>query len=68
MDTLHDRAPRGNNFRIIPLARPRIERAVDCDGWYVIRDAHGWLLGDRRQALSEFAELVHIEQTGRGRR
>ena len=64
MSTLHDRASQRNNFQIIPLARPRIERAVDCDGFYVLRDDHGWLCGDRRQALREFDELVHIEWRG----
>jgi hypothetical protein len=47
---------------IVPLCRPRIERAVDCDGFYVLRDNHGWLCGDRRQALREFAGLVDIER------
>jgi hypothetical protein len=65
MSTLHDRASQRNNFQIIPLARPRIERAVDCDGFYVLRDDHGWLVGDRRQALREFAGLVDIERWGR---
>ena len=50
---------------IIPLSRPRIERAVDCDGFYVLRGDHGWLCGDRRQALREFDELDRIERRGR---
>jgi hypothetical protein len=50
---------------VIPLARPRIERAVDCDGFYVLRGDHGWVCGDRRQALAEFDELVDIERWGR---
>jgi hypothetical protein len=53
------------NFQIIPLSRPRIERAIDCDGFCVIRNDHGWLCGDRRQALREFDELEHIERLGR---
>jgi hypothetical protein len=50
---------------IIPLSRPRIERAVDCDGFYALRGDHGWLCGDRRQALREFDELDRIERRGR---
>jgi hypothetical protein len=64
MVVISDRASQRNNFQIIPLARPRIERAVDCDGFYVLRDDHGWLCGDRRQALAEFGELEHIERWG----
>ena len=45
---------------IIPLSRPRIERAIDCDGLYVLRGDHG----DRRQALREFDELINIERWG----
>jgi hypothetical protein len=33
MDAYHDRASR-RNFKIIPLLRPRIEPAIDCDGVY----------------------------------
>jgi hypothetical protein len=57
-----NRASQRNN--IIQLARPRIERAVDCDGFYVLRGDHGWLVGDRQQALREFAGLVDIERQG----
>jgi hypothetical protein len=49
---------------IIPLSRPRIERAVDCDGFCVLRDDHGWLCGDRQRAIREFAKLVDIERWG----
>ena len=52
MVVIPDRASQRNNFEIIPLSRPRIERAVDCDGFYVLRDDHGWLCGDRRQAMN----------------
>ena len=65
MVVIPDRASQRNNFQIIPQSRPRIERAVDCDGFYVLRDDHGWLVGDRRQALREFAGLVDIERWGR---
>jgi hypothetical protein len=44
--------------------RPRIEAARDCKGFYVLRGSHGWLCGDRRQALTEFAGLVDIERWG----
>ena len=33
MVVIPDRASRRNNFEIIPLSRPRIERALDCDGF-----------------------------------
>jgi hypothetical protein len=34
-------------------------------GWYVILpNGHGWLHGDREDALSEFAELQRIERQG----
>jgi len=52
MSTLHDRASQRNNFQIIPLSRPRIERGVDCHGFYVLRGDHAWLLGDRRQSIT----------------
>jgi hypothetical protein len=54
------RASRRNN--ILPLSRPRIERAVDCDGFYVLRGDHGWLVGSRSQALEEHRALVEIER------
>ena len=65
MVLLPDHARQRNNFKIIPLARPLIERAVDCDGFYVLRGDRGWLFGDRRQALAEFSSLVEIERSGR---
>jgi hypothetical protein len=46
---------------IFPLLRPRIELARE-GGWYVIRGDHGWLVGDRRQALAEFCRLERIER------
>jgi hypothetical protein len=62
MDAYYRRAPAHNRL-VIPLGRPRIERALDCDGFYVIRDDHGWLVGSRPQALEEHRALVEI---GRG--
>jgi len=41
MVLLPDHARQRNNFEIIPLARPRIERAVDCGGFYVLGGDHG---------------------------
>jgi hypothetical protein len=64
MVVIPDRASQRNNFEI-PLSRPRIGRAVDCDGFYVLRDDHGWLVGDRRAALAQFRELDRIERRGR---
>jgi hypothetical protein len=50
---------------VIPLLRPRIEPARDCQGVYVLLpNGHGWLVGDRRQALWQFRELVDIERFG----
>jgi hypothetical protein len=54
-----------NSALIIPLSRPRIERGVDRDGFYVLRGDHAWLLGDRRSALAEFGDLERIERRGR---
>ena len=62
MVVIRDRASRRNN--LIPLCR--IERECDAEGWLVLLPGgHGWLVGDRRQALREFAGLVEIERWGR---
>jgi hypothetical protein len=45
------------------LSRPRIELAPE-GGWYVVRGEHGWLCGDRQQALREFASIERIERWG----
>jgi len=51
--------------RLIIMPRPRIERERHGWGWLVLLPSgHGWLCGDRRQALREFAELVDIERWG----
>jgi hypothetical protein len=50
------------SVNVIFMLHPRIVPARDCEGFYVIRGAHAWLAGDRRQALKEFAALVEIEQ------
>jgi hypothetical protein len=48
------------------LRAVRIERERDAEGWLVLLPGgHGWLVGDRRQALREFAGLVDIERWGR---
>ena len=65
MSFINERTSAHNNFQLIPLPRPRIERAVDCDGFYVLRGDHVWLLGDRRSALAEFGDLERIERRGR---
>src|SRR5260370_37890877 len=49
---------------VIPLSRPRIERERGGEGTLVILGSHGWLCGDRRQALREFAGLVDIKRRG----
>jgi len=49
---------RGRAMSIIPLERPLITPARE-GGWYVLlQNGHGWLCGDRRQALKEFAALI----------
>ena len=66
MVVLPERARQRNDFRIIQLARPRIERECDAAGWLILlASGHGWLCGDRRQALAEFTSLVEIERSGR---
>jgi hypothetical protein len=52
---------------IIPLSsRPRIERERNAEAWIVVLPSgHGWLVGDRAQALAEFRDLEHIERRGR---
>jgi hypothetical protein len=52
-----------NVANVIPLRRPHIERECDGEGWYCILGDHGWLCGDRRQALHEFGDLVRIDCT-----
>jgi hypothetical protein len=66
MTLLPHHARQRNNFEIIRLARPRIERERDAEGWLVqLPSGHCWLVGDRRQALREFSSLVEIERSGR---
>jgi len=62
MRHLHDSTPTRN--RILPLPRPRIERERGGEGTLVILGSQGWLCGDRRQALREFAGLVDIKRRG----
>jgi hypothetical protein len=69
MTLLPHHARQRNNFEIIRLARPRIERERDAEGWLVLLPSgHCWFVGDRRQALGEFAKLVGIERSGRAAR
>ena len=66
MTLLPHHARQRNNFEIIRLARLRIERERDAEGWLVLLPSgHCWLCGDRRQALAEFTSLVEIERSGR---
>ena len=64
MVLIPDGASQRNNFRIIQLTRPRIEREVT-PRLLMLPNGHGWLCGDRRQALAEFSSLVEIERSGR---
>ena len=57
--------PASSNAPIIPLLRPRIERERDGPGWLVIRGSHGWLFGDRKQAIAELDELAAAEHGSR---
>ena len=54
-----------NNSIVVAFPRPRIECALDCEGFYIIRGDHGWLCGDRRQALREFELVERIERLAR---
>ena len=66
MVVLPDPARQRNNIHIVSLLRPRIERERDAEGWLVLLPSgHGWLCGDRRQALTEFSRLVGFERSGR---
>jgi hypothetical protein len=62
MRYLPDDTSARNSALIIPLSRPRIERERGGEGTLVILGSHGWLCGDRRQALREFAGLVDVER------
>ena len=56
MVVILDRASRRNDFRIIPLARPRIERERDAEGWLVCSPAitaGSSAIVDRRSASSQ---------------
>jgi hypothetical protein len=53
-----------NKIVPFPRGRPRLEPERDGAGTLVILGSHGWLCGDRRQALREFAGLVDIERWG----
>jgi hypothetical protein len=46
----------------IRFPRPRVERERGGDAWIVIRGSHGWLFGDRDQAIAEFDELAGAER------
>jgi hypothetical protein len=63
MTISHTLSPRRNS--VIAFLRPRIEPERDGWGWLVLLPSgHGWLVGDRRQALAEFDLLERIERTG----
>ena len=66
MVVIPDRASQRNNFQIIPLSRPRIERERDAEGWLVLLPGgNGWLVGDRRQALAR-VRRARRASNGRG--
>jgi hypothetical protein len=62
MELIPECAVERNKSILIRLPRPRIERDRAGAGFYVIDGNHGWLCGDRRQALSAFEDLVDIER------
>ena len=66
MRYLPDDTSARNSALIILLSRPRIELERGGEGTLVILGSHGWLCGDRRQALRDFADLVSIERGDRG--
>jgi hypothetical protein len=48
------------SLRNSPLLR--IEPARDCQGYYVIRGSHGWLHGDKQQALDDLVWHLRNER------
>ena len=65
MVVIPDRASQRNNFQIIPLSRPRIERERRLPRAATSSaTSMAGLCGDRRQALAEFAGLVRVERLG----
>jgi hypothetical protein len=52
---------------LIQLPRPRVERERGGEGWIVIRGSHGWLFGDRKQAVAELDGLAAGEHGPRRR-
>jgi hypothetical protein len=56
-------AHRNSDGITIQFCRPQIVRERDGWGWLVLLPSgHAWLAGDRRAALTEFAELERIER------
>jgi hypothetical protein len=47
---------------IFRFTGPRVEPARDCDGFYVIRGAHGWLHSDREAAIADLDEIAALER------
>jgi hypothetical protein len=45
-------------YGVIKFPGPRVEPERDGAGWLVLRGEHGWLHGDRRQALRERDEVA----------
>lgn len=50
---------------LIRFPRPRVERERGGEGWMVIRGSHGWLFGDRKQAIAELDVLAAAEHGSR---
>ena len=66
MVVLPDHARQRNDFRIIQLARPRIERERDAEGW--LRNAPRGRLNRDRAGTPEFAVCRTILQKWKGAR
>ena len=49
-------------YGVIRSPGPRVAPERDGAGWLVFRGNHGWLHGDRRQALRERDEIDHEER------
>jgi hypothetical protein len=43
---------------LVRFPRPRVERERGGEGWIVILGSHGWLFGDRKQAVAALDELA----------
>ena len=64
MEEIHTASCCFNSIIAFTALRSRLELAPE-GGWYCILRYHGWLCGDRRQALREFELVERIERLAR---